>query len=461
MARPPITMSPDALAELERQIGPRGSTNAQVATRAYFRRWLTGNGVASAVATVLTLSQLSEAYNDTTGAALEQLCKLPVGGESETPETEAPEPPPTPLRLDLPPVRPVSNARPLPPMVHPEAPKPAPSSPAPTPQAASPDAAAQLAALIGQLAAQSAPAAAPLDENRVLELIRANAAKPDHFTVTVRPGKVLEPVTLDQAPRHAIFPRALRAIGAGENLMLVGPAGSGKTTIAEQIATALKLDFYMTGAVDSPYKLTGFRDAQGRYEPTAFRRAFERGGLFLFDEIDASSPQALLTFNAQLANGYGDFPDGMVKRHADFRCIAAANTYGSGRDRQYVGRNQLDAASKDRFVYLAMDYDPKLERMLAGSDPVAEAWCAYVQAVRTSTRLLKILHVVSPRATLQGIRLLAAGDLLSDVIDSAVWRGLDPDQAEKVSGQSAVRDARAALGRAIRAAEASTKREAA
>jgi hypothetical protein len=31
---------------------------------------------------------------------------------------------------------------------------------------------------------------------------------------------------------------------------------------------------------------------------TDFRRAYKDGGLFLFDEIDASFPQALLAFNA-------------------------------------------------------------------------------------------------------------------------------------------------------------------
>lgn len=153
--------------------------------------------------------------------------------------------------------------------------------------------------------------------------------------------------------QHKVFPKVLKAIQAGLNVFLVGPAGSGKTTLAEQIAGALGLSFQFNGAIDSAYKLSGFIDAQGRVISTAFRRAYEGGGLYLFDEVDASLPGALLAFNAALANGYCDFPDGMVKRHRDFHCIAAANTYGLGADRQYVGRNQLDAASLDRFVFMA------------------------------------------------------------------------------------------------------------
>ena len=90
--------------------------------------------------------------------------------------------------------------------------------------------------------------------------------------------------------------------------------------------------------------------AQGTIVSTEFRKAYENGGLFLFDEIDASMPGAILAFNAALANNFMDFPDKKVPRHKDFYCIAAANTFGSGADRQYVGRNQLDAASLDRFI---------------------------------------------------------------------------------------------------------------
>ncbi|MCH7728630.1 MAG: hypothetical protein IH991_19420, partial [Planctomycetes bacterium] len=72
----------------------------------------------------------------------------------------------------------------------------------------------------------------------------------------------------------------------------------------------------------------------------------------------------LVVVNAALANGHLRLPDGTtVDRHADFVCAAAANTFGTGADRQYVGRNQLDAATLDRFAAcrLAFDYDVDLE----------------------------------------------------------------------------------------------------
>jgi|GEM_PF-1167008 len=445
-------------ADIEGDLGARGATPINSGNRALAQVWLIASGVPSIWSKSLTVGALDTIYNDTSDRELHK-----ARTAAAVPTTALATPPePTGPTLSGLPLPPANAPKPLSaPATPKEAPQPMPTA-QPSGNAAQ-DAASKLADALAAISALSTPAAAPLDEARVLELIAQEAPKHapkpetvEHVITIQAAGK--EPVTLSAAPRHAIFPRALRALGAGLNLLLVGPAGSGKTTIAEQIAEALSLDFYMTGAVDSPYKLLGFRDAQGAYAPTAFRRAFEQGGLFLFDEIDASAPAALLAFNAALANGYADFPDGMVKRHPSFRVIAAANTYGAGRDRQYVGRNQLDAASRDRFVTIAMDYDPSLEKTLAGTDQLSTAWVAYIQAVRASARLLKILHVVSPRATLQGLALLRAGEALADVIDSVVWRGLEQEQTSKIANAPDVTQAHAKVHGAL---SASTERKAA
>lgn len=212
------------------------------------------------------------------------------------------------------------------------------------------------------------------------------------------------------------------------NVYIVGPAGAGKTYAAIQCAKALKVEFYFTGAVASEFKLTGFIDAQGRIVSTEFRKAFENGGLFLFDEIDASYPQAVLAFNAALANDYMDFPDKRVKRHEKFYCIAAANTYGQGADRQYVGRNQLDAASLDRFVFLDWKYDENLERKLAKN----QEWTEYVQKIRRYIEAQRIRHVVSPRASIYGAKLLANGISQEIVEQTILWKGLDEATKTKI-----------------------------
>jgi MoxR-like ATPase len=243
----------------------------------------------------------------------------------------------------------------------------------------------------------------------------------------------------DLGIQHSQLPALIQILAAKLNVYIVGPAGAGKTTAAKNCADALGVDFYFTGAIASEFKLTGFIDAQGRIVSTQFREAFEKGGLFLFDEIDASYPQAVLAFNAALANDYMDFPDKKVYRHEKFYCAAAANTYGQGADRQYVGRNQLDAASLDRFVFLDWKYDEKLERALAGN----EEWTDYVQRVRRFIDAMKIRHVVSPRASIYGAKLLAGGLPRATVEQVILWKGLDDASKNKVIQQLAPKEIQA------------------
>jgi len=293
-----------------------------------------------------------------------------------------------------------------------------------------------------------------ITEARVLELIATNGGRPAHVTIDLTAPNVN---LSGDAVMHHKFPLLAAAVASRVNVMLVGPAGSGKTTAAKQAATALGLPFYGTGALSSEYKLSGFIDAQGRIVSTAFRKAFEHGGVFLFDEMDASLPSALLAFNAALANDWMDFPDANVQRHPDFRVIAGANTFGTGADRQYVGRNQLDAASLDRYAVLEWGYDEALEASFLGLPapkgapaPVsilprveeevkglAVRWIDRVRKVRGAVDSLKVRHVVSPRATLNGTKLLAAGWDWHNVEEAVIWKGLDNDTKNKVIAKAA------------------------
>ena len=234
--------------------------------------------------------------------------------------------------------------------------------------------------------------------------------------------------------RHKIFMDVAMVASAGIHQMLVGPAGSGKTTIAQQVAQTLGLDFYFTGAILTKYELTGYNDGHGNYHGSVFRDAFEKGGLFLWDEIDASRADALVAFNAALENDIAAFPDGNVKRHEDFVCIASANTYGTGADRQYVGRTQLDAATLDRYVSVEMDYDEDLERKLAEQFESGPGWVAQVQRWRSNARDANLRVVISPRATLKGAQLLDLGMTPDKVERMTVFKGLDETTVSKVRG---------------------------
>jgi cobaltochelatase CobS len=213
-------------------------------------------------------------------------------------------------------------------------------------------------------------------------------------------------------------------------LALIGPAGSGKTTAAEQIAEALNLPFYIQGAVSGAHELVGFVDAHGRYQSTPFRQAFEHGGIIVLDEIDAGDPAGLLVMNAALANGHMAFPDqtAPVKKHENFRVVACANTFGTGADRLYVGRNQLDAATLDRFAALSWDYDETLEATLCAD----ESWRKRVQALRHTASNEKARVIISPRASIYGAKLIAAGLDRATVENILVWKGADSELRRRI-----------------------------
>lgn len=265
-------------------------------------------------------------------------------------------------------------------------------------------------------------------ETQILDIINKNTR-----TVTV---KLNDGSVKNLGIQHEKFPSLLklaaaRTISGPLNIWLTGPAGSGKTTAAQNTAKALGLEFYFNGAVDTEYKLTGFIDAQGRMIKKAFRQAYEKGGVYLFDEVDASLPGALLAFNAALANGYADFPDGQVTRHPDCVIIAAANTWGLGANSDYVGRNRLDAAFLDRFVQLSWSYDEALENNLATCKP----WAKFVQTVRKNASRNGVKVVISPRATYHGSALLETGQFtLDEIIDMTLKKGLSDDQWNIIKG---------------------------
>ncbi len=365
------------------------STNRGVA-----RRFIRSLGFTAAVTDRLTIAQLNTALGHSEAEAVADYVALLTDAKAET-ETKAETKAET------------------------EAETKAETASAPAAVNVTDDAAAQLGAALAALMPKQG-----IDAEAVRRIVREEAGlQPIRVTIA-------EPMKADKdmGLQHRNFPTLLKMIGAGVNVWLTGPAGTGKTTAAENVAKALDLPFSFNGAIDSEHKLLGFTDAQGRVVSRPFREAFVNGGVYLFDEVDASLPSAVLAFNAALANGHCDFPDGNFKRHENFRCIAAANTWGSGATHDYVGRAKMDAAFVDRFVSLSWENDEALERTLALSfiadQQLGGKWVSFVQGVRAKIAKAGVKHVVSPRASINGAKLLQAGLSWDEVAATAVRKGL-------------------------------------
>jgi MoxR-like ATPase len=235
----------------------------------------------------------------------------------------------------------------------------------------------------------------------------------------------------DMGRQHYLFEKLVKLVMARENFSLVGPAGSGKTHAVHAAAEANGLNFYCisVGQQTTKTDLIGFIDATGNYHRTQLRDAIEHGGVFLMDEADAGNANTITIMNAMTSNGFAPFPDGMVEVNADFVCVMAMNTYGRGADRQYVGRNKLDGATLDRFAVIDFDYDEELEVFLAGNTE----WAKTVQRYRKAAWDTKQEIIISPRASIKGAKLLAAGFPRHEVEEMVIWKGVSQDIRSKIT----------------------------
>ena len=191
-----------------------------------------------------------------------------------------------------------------------------------------------------------------------------------------------DPVTVTgHVPRW--FARLCKLHAARVPALLVGPAGSGKTTAAAKLADVAGVPFYRLSMAAG----TDESEFTGRLLPTGdnmkfeyclslLTKAYTEGGVFLADDIDLADPNLLGLMNAALDGGgwyiSARYQDPFLEQHPDFYLVAAANTHGHGADRQYVGAQQLDERTLSRFRMgqINCDYDADLERQIFPADVV-------------------------------------------------------------------------------------------
>ena len=87
---------------------------------------------------------------------------------------------------------------------------------------------------------------------------------------------------------HPILCDVIKSLNLYKKVMLVGPAGTGKTYMVDDIAKKMNLPFYKYSCSrdSSVHDLLGYKQPSSEvYLETVFLKAYENGGVFLVDKI--------------------------------------------------------------------------------------------------------------------------------------------------------------------------------
>lgn len=275
------------------------------------------------------------------------------------------------------------------------------------------------------LGAINKPATPVIDRAEVRKIVEEIVSEKGVVTLKIE-RKDVPAIEIDNA--HHMLSTLIQYASKGRHTYLYGPAGSGKSTAAQQAAKALgRAYYYISLTPQTPEsRLMGYMDAHGKYIRTPFREAYEHGGVFNIEEADNGGGNLQTALNSAFENGHCAFPDQLVKRHADFVVVATGNTCGRGASPQFPERRPFDQAFAKRFTYLYWGYDEKLEKAIALSiNPNAGVWIKWMKDLRRWIEQSRAVLVASPRETYRIVEDFANNMPKDIVLNGALWNGND------------------------------------
>ena len=260
------------------------------------------------------------------------------------------------------------------------------------------------------------------NEDPVLAFIsNSPSIKPDHLEITDIKWKYL-----------------IRSAVRGKNIMMVGPAGSGKTEAAKAlpIATDRPFFYFNLGATQDPRSTlignTHFKNNETLFDESAFIKAIKtENAVILLDELSRAHPEAWNILMTVLDEGQRylrldeniDAP--LVNVASGVSFIATANI-----GTEYTSTRVLDRALMDRFEVIEVDILSKeREHALLGKrfgnkveDSLLESVADIADVTRKEWRSDegKLSTMISTRMTVRICELLADGFTLEEASEVGI-----------------------------------------
>lgn len=240
---------------------------------------------------------------------------------------------------------------------------------------------------------------------------------------------------------------------ARNNMLLMGPAGCGKTALIEQTAARLGWPVWAvscSGKVRTSTWLGGMAltDGSTHWQDGPLLLALRHGGVFLADEVtrlEASEQMALVRI---LDGGSFVVPETgeTIVPHRLFRFVATGNSGGHGdASGAYAGERISSVAFLDRFIrlqvsYLSEEQEGALIRAAAPSLPdlAVKAVLSLASAVRAQTADGGLRICASTRSIMafareiEGYTKMGLHEPALQALNDTILGGVPPEEAEAV-----------------------------
>jgi nitric oxide reductase NorQ protein len=235
----------------------------------------------------------------------------------------------------------------------------------------------------------------------------------------------------------------VRAVLRGENIMLRGDAGTGKTLAVTTVAKVMDRPFFYfnLGATQDPRSTlignTHFNKETGTYfAQSTFVKAIQtEGAVILLDELSRAHPEAwniLMTVldESQRYLRIDESPDTEVVKVADGVSFLATSNEGI----QYTSTRKVDFALADRFAILEMDILSKIQQQSLIrhacpkiDDKTVEILTSIYDQINTelATNNGKIQTRMSTRSMIRAARHICDGFSINEALDLCIYPYFD------------------------------------